>query len=478
MRLEMKVAEAGRMGKNGAVAECGGIEISQLISALSFALDLTEGQPMGHAARACMLGMRLAQTAGLEERAMEDLYYALLLKDAGCSSNASKMFHLLGTDEIRAKYATKTLDWRRIGPAQLRCLLASVGTGRPLRERARAMFDIVLHSKEQTHELIHMRCERGAHIASRIGLSGETSKAIYCLDEHWDGGGHPGGLGGEAIPRMARILNLAQTLEVFHATQGPEAAIEVARQRSGRWFDPELVKVAIALDKNGQLWQGLEMEDALAEVVRMEPARSYLESSESTLDNICEAFAEVIDAKSHYTYNHSTGVTGAAVGIAKRMGLSAATVTLIRRAALLHDVGKLSVPNTILEKAGPLTPEEWDCVRRHPYYTYAVLSRITGFEELAEIAAAHHEKLDGSGYYRGLTAEQLTLPARILAVADIYDALASERPYRPALPLETVFELLDEETQRALDASCVEALREFVGSATPALAGDSIPLHD
>ena len=450
LTLAIDASHAGQMDQQ--------IQISQVISALSFALDLTEGQPMGHAARSCILGIRLARAVGLADSEQEDLYFALLLKDAGCSSNSSKMFHILGTNEIQAKGATKTLDWRRVGLAQLRYLLARVRPGSPWHQRAGAILDIALHSKQQTRQLIQMRCERGAHITRHIGLAENTAAAIYSLDEHWDGGGYPQGQSGQAIPVMARIMNLAQTLEVFHALHGPDAAIRVARRRSGCWFDPELVRAAVALDKCSQLWEGLDGGDAVAQAVAMEPARGNLQANDSTLDSICEGFAEVIDAKSHYTYDHSGGVTRAAVAIAATMGLDASRVTLIRRAALLHDIGKLSVPNTILEKPGKLTAEEWQYVGKHPYYTHAILSRISGFGELAEIAAAHHEKLDGSGYHRGLKAEQLPLEARILAVADIYDALAADRPYRAALPLDGVFGIMQRDTPHALDAGCVEAL--------------------
>ncbi len=438
------------------------IQIPQVISALSFALDLTEGQPMGHAARTCMIGMRLAKAIDLPQTAQEDLYYALLLKDAGCSSNASKVFHILGTDDIAAKNATKMLDWRRVGWGQMRYLLERTFPSRSTPERLRAIFDIARHRKQQTRDLINIRCERGAQIAERIGLAASTSHAIYSLDEHWDGGGYPDGLQGDQIPIMGRILNLAQTLEVFYTAHGPRAAIHIARKRSGRWFDPELVKAARTLAKKGDLWRGLESGDALAQVVAMEPPQRYLVASDTTIDNICAAFADVIDAKSHFTYSHSTGVMRAAVGMAQTFGLDPATTTLIRRAALLHDVGKLSVPNTVLEKPGKPTPEEWEMIRKHPYYTHAILSRITGFEQLAEVAASHHEKLNGSGYYRGLAGPQLSRPARILMVADIFDALAADRPYRAALPLDNVFKILRNETPHELDLDCFEALRYFV----------------
>jgi HD-GYP domain-containing protein (c-di-GMP phosphodiesterase class II) len=132
----------------------------------------------------------------------------------------------------------------------------------------------------------------------------------------------------------------------------------------------------------------------------------------------------------------------------------------MRRAALLHDIGKLSVPNSILEKPGSLDAGEWEVVKQHPYYSYEILRRVTGFEELSEVAAAHHEKLDGSGYFRHFRADQLSLEARILVVSDIFDALSAKRPYRDALPLEKVFEIIRKDAPRALDAQCVEALVE------------------
>jgi putative nucleotidyltransferase with HDIG domain len=186
------------------------------------------------------------------------------------------------------------------------------------------------------------------------------------------------------------------------------------------------------------------------------------------MDDICMAFAEVVDAKSPFTYRHSTGVADAAVAMARTLGLVEEPVTMIRWAALLHDIGKLSVPNSILEKPAKLEPEEWAVVKRHPYYSYEVLRRIPGFNQLSEVAASHHERLDGKGYFRSYGAQQLDLPSRILAVADVYDALAAKRPYRDALPLETVLGIMKKESPHALDAGCLEALGTATeGSAQP-----------
>jgi putative nucleotidyltransferase with HDIG domain len=439
------------------------IRVSEVISSLSFALDLTEGQPLGHSIRSCIFGMHIAREIGLPLDAQGDLYYALLMKDAGCSTNASRMFQILGTDDIQAKRDVKTTDWTRVGWESLEYALSHVRTGAPFLDRVRAVFDLALNHKKNSRQLVQIRCERGAAIAHRIGLSEATAAAIHSLDELWNGSGHPNGLRGKEIPLLARILSLAQTVDVFYSAYDAAAAVKVAEERSGRWFDPDLVKGFCSVSKNESLWT--DVEDARTKVIDLEPRHDLLASDEATLDNICLAFADVIDAKSPFTYRHSTGVAGAAVAIARTLSLSEPEVTLIRRSALLHDIGKLSVSNAILDKPDKLTEAEWEVVRKHPAYSYEILRRIPNFQDLSEIAASHHEKLDGTGYFRGMTADKLSLPARILVVSDIYDALAAKRPYRDALPLEQVLEIMQRDSPRALDGTCLEALKCSVSTA-------------
>jgi putative nucleotidyltransferase with HDIG domain len=288
------------------------------------------------------------------------------------------------------------------------------------------------------------------------------------LDEHWNGRGYPGGLRKTEIPFFARIVNLAQTLDVFLTARGPADAIDAARRRSGRWFDPDLVQAAASLANSGALWEGLEKKELLDDVAALEPEQRRLTATQDTIDNICVALAEVIDAKSPFTYRHSNGVAEAALEIARWFGMSPRDMKLLRRAALLHDVGKLSVSNAILEKPGKLAADEWKVVRDHPYYTLEILKRIPGFEPICEDAAAHHERLDGSGYWRGWGTDQLSFVARILAVADVFDALHAKRPYRDSLPLEKVFAIMREDAPRALDLPCVEALIAAKTNSEPA----------
>ena len=379
-----------------------------------------------HGARGAELRLRdvhRAREIGLSPEAQGDLYYALLMKDAGCSTNASRMFQILGTDDIKAKRDLKTTDWTLLGWESLEYGLSHVRTGAPFLERIRALFDTVFHQERNAKELVQIRCERGASIARRIGLSDATACAIHSLDELWNGSGQPEGLRGEEIPLFARIMNLAQTVDVFCTVYGRKAALDIAKKRSRRWFDPDLVRALHSAAKKEALWA--DVDDAARKVIQLEPHQDLLPADEATLDRICLAFADVIDAKSPFTYRHSTGVAGAAVAIAKALEMSASEVTLIRRAALLHDIGKLSVPNTILDKPAKLTVEEWSVVQRHPYYSYEILRRIPSFADLSEIAASHHEKLNGTGYFRGLTADRL--PCRLAFWSFLISTMRSQR---------------------------------------------------
>ncbi len=432
------------------------VRASEVISALSYALDLTEGQTMGHTLQTCLVGMRLARAITLPDTQQADLYYALLLKDAGCSSNASKLFHIMGTDEIKAKGNLKDKDWTRNSLDSVKYAFDHVATNKPLIERLRTLLRVAASQQKDSRDLVNIRCERGASIARRMGFSLAVAEGIASLDEHWNGGGYPMGLKGEEIPLFSRIMNLAQTLAVFWTVGGPKAARDVLKSRSGRWFDPELVRAAQAL--GAPLYAGLESQDLIVAVSAVEPVALELHMDGEALDGVCEAFAEVIDAKSPFTFMHSRGVARAAVAAGTQLGLSQHEIVDLRRAALLHDIGKLSVPNTILEKPGKLDDAEWAVVRKHPQYTLEILKRVPGFETLSEVAAAHHEKLDGSGYFRGWGARQMDTHMRILAVADIYDALAAARPYRGPLPRDTVFSIMGKDAPHALDAECLAAL--------------------
>jgi HD-GYP domain-containing protein (c-di-GMP phosphodiesterase class II) len=256
-------------------------------------------------------------------------------------------------------------------------------------------------------------------------------------------------------------MNLAQTIEVFATLNGPDDAFKVARERWGTWFDPAMVNSIAPLERDSELWSCMEDGSAKEKVAKMQPGGDSRVVDDAEIDTICGAFAAVIDAKSPYTHDHSQRVTEFAVSIGTALGLEKDDLRVLRRAGLLHDIGKLGVPNSILDKPGKLTAMEWETVRLHPYYTQRILERISGFEHLAFIASTHHEKLDGSGYYRNLRGSQLPTESRALVVADIFDALFSIRPYRAAMPLEKVLEIMSKDVPHALDAECFDVLKSL-----------------
>ncbi len=377
------------------------LRVAEVVSALSQALDLGSGSTAWHSVRTCILAMRIAAELKLAENSQDELYYGSLLKDAG-SSGAS----------------------------------------------AQAYGDSAFG------------CGQGATLARLMGLPQTTAAGIAALNEHWNGHGNPRGLKGGEIPLVSRIMLLAQTLDVFFTTSGPEAAIGAITQKSGLWFDPAVVKAARSLARRGKLWADLTGANLPRIALELEPGRRTTANGHVNLESICQAFAAIVDAKSSFTYNHSNGVANVALAIAKKLELDNSRVLLLRHAALLHDLGKMAVPNEILQKRGKLDDAEWQLIRSHPEHTRRILQSIRGFEEVGEVAAAHHERLDGSGYFRGFTGRQLALESRILAVADVFDALSASRPYRKAIPREKVLAIIRKGSPHAFDAMCLEALEQ------------------
>jgi HD-GYP domain-containing protein (c-di-GMP phosphodiesterase class II) len=441
------------------------IDMPEIISALSFALDLTEGAVAGHALRSCVLGMRIAAEARLNEFQQSDLYFALLLKDVGCSSNSARMCQIVGGGDDRAlKAGVKLEDWTQPGKPKLSTLKLMWNNVLPdgnALERVLRIAQIGRAQHKNNEEMIGLRCDRGAKIVAKIGLGQATAEAVRCLDEHWDGTGYPSGWRGDRIPLLARIAAVAQHLDVFATEKGTEQAILVLEERSGKWFDPELVRVAVSLHKRGKLWSNClagDSEGTTRDTVLAYQPSDTVPLGADKIDNICEAFSDVVDAKSPFTSRHSMGVAEAALTIANSMGLSADRTKLIHRAALLHDLGKLRVPNSILDKPSKLTNEEFGVVKEHPALTQQILERIPSFRLMAHIAGAHHEKLDGTGYPNHLSAAELSLESRIIAVADVYAALSEERPYRESLDLGQVSAIMRKDIPTKLDPECFEAL--------------------
>ncbi len=440
------------------------VPVSDVFAALSYALDLTEGQPMGHALRTCLIAMELGGRLGLPLRLRRDLYFAALLKDAGCSSNAARVFSLFGGDDRQAKGARMQVDWSNYFRAAFYAM-AHAAPGGSWFSRARRIAELARVGPRIAAELVEIRCRRGAEIVMQLGLGSGAASAVRALDEHWDGRGHPRSLSGDEIPIVARILTLAQTLEVFAMRGGVEHGLAVVRERAGKWFDPLVVAACAGLERDLAGWCALETKALQARVVESEPGGAALLAGPRLLDRIAEVFAEIVDAKSPFTGAHSQRMARLAAGVARELGWEREAVAEVRRAGLLHDLGKLTVPNTILDKPSPLTASEWEVMRMHALFTERILEHVRGFEWLAFASASHHERLDGSGYCRGLHGDQVPGLARVLAVADVFDALSTRRPYRPALGPDEALVFIERDRGIGLCPDAMDALVRTLGDA-------------
>jgi HD-GYP domain-containing protein (c-di-GMP phosphodiesterase class II) len=442
------------------------LSLAELIGALSHALDLTEGQPRGHSQRCCWIGLKLGEAIGFSQEELSDLYYALLLKDLGCSSNAARICQLYLADDRNFKQDFKLIDGSL--PQALRFVLGHTGLSAPMAERFRAIVNILRNGGEISRDLIEARCHRGAEIAKLMRFSPAVCGTILCLDEHWDGKGKPEGLDRRNVPQSSQIALLAQVADVFFMSNGRAASIKEIEARANTWFDPTLVDVFSALAEDEQFWTGLAAADLSKQVMALEPSHIRRVANEDYLDDVSFGFAKVIDAKSSFTAGHSERVALFADLIAEDLGFDAPSRRVLRRAALLHDIGKLGVSNTILDKPGKLTDEEFAQIAKHPIYSGEILSGIASMSALAEVGLGHHEKLDGTGYPRGLRGDQISLPTRIVTVADVFDALTAGRPYRGRMPVSEALTIMRPQVGTSFDGDCFAALERAMTTAIAA----------
>jgi putative nucleotidyltransferase with HDIG domain len=440
-------------GNRSARARPSEFRLSEVLSGLSYALDLTEGQRPGHSLRTCAIGIRLANVIGLPASQRPALFYGLLMKNLGCSTNASQFAALSSADGASALES-------------FQFAAANVAPGHFWLRRLRQALVVLSHGADGAREVVLERCERGAEIAAVLQLPEETADAIRALDEHWDGAGQPYGKKGDAIPLLARLLSLAQALEVHVSEFGIRSAYDMARSGRGSRFDPDLVDALTDLRSDEHFWGPLEetnVERLLASVGPKDPGDPI---DDDRVDLVAEAFAGVIDAKSPWTYRHSTGVARISVQMGYAMNLPLDRLRTLYRAALLHDLGKLGVSSLILDKPNPLTDCETLVMRQHTEHTHQILTRIGCLRHLAEMAASHHERVDGRGYHRGLSEADLPLESKILCTADIADALLCARPYRRALDPDHALDVLSREVGATIDPECYAAVTRVLHGRT------------
>ena len=433
--------------------------LAEVVAAISLATDLGMGQPLEHALRTCVLAMRLADQAGVGAGERPVVYYTALLRYLGCTGESHEMSAAFG-DEIAARAAFATID-PGSARAQLGWMARHAGAGSGLPRRGAALAGALAAGRSGAREIYAASCEVARRLAERLGLPGEVQIALREAFERWDGKGFPAGLSGERISLGSRLVAIARDADVFHRAAGLEAAVEVVAARAGGAYDPGLAETfcrsagtVMAAAGEGSAWEA-----ALA--AEPPPHRSV---SEERLDEICRAIADFVDIKSPWTLGHSSGVAELAEAAAWRLGFTAEEVAALRRAALVHDLGRVGIPNSIWERPGSLTPDERERVRLHAYLTERVLAHAPALAPLGAVAGLHHERLDGSGYHRACGASSLPAPARVLAAADVYHALTEARPHRPARsPDEAAGTLQEEVTAGRLDATAAEAVLHAAG---------------
>jgi HD-GYP domain-containing protein (c-di-GMP phosphodiesterase class II) len=444
--------------------EGGSVRAAEVIAALSLATDLGIAVPLEHGLHSTLFAMRLAERLRVDAEAASQTYYACLLFYVGCTANADVAADIFGADESLTRYATPARFGSRAEMAAgfLRAVAPPGGT--PF-VRARQLAHGLPRVAVVFREHLAASCEVAHMLTDRLGLPRAVGALFSHVAERWDGKGQPGRAKKDEIPLPVRIVHVARDAAFQRMLGGDAFAARVVGERAGHAFDPAVASVLLdeaaeilALDATVSAWEA---------TLACEP-RAHLKLEGEALDRALAAVGDFTDLVSPYLVGHTAGVAELAAGAGELCRLAPAEVTALRRAGLVHDLGRVAVPVRIWQKQGPLTADEWERVRLHPYYTERVLAHSPFLAELARVASSHHERLDGSGYHRGLTAVTLTPPARLLAAADAYHAMIEPRPHRVPLSPERAAETLTEESRAGLfDPDAVAAVLEAAGQRVP-----------
>ena len=439
------------------------IRAAEIVGALSLATDLGTGQPLEHALRTTVFAVRLGELAAASAQELADTYYAALLHSSGCTSDGHEAAQLYGDDIVpRAAFALVDPGYME---EVVRFLRAHVGRGLPEEERAGLIEHVLAHGIPVARQTFAMHCEVAQHFARWLGFSAGTEAALEHVFERWDGVGFPGVVRGEAIPVPMRILHVARDISVFLTAAGAAEACRVIERRSGTAYDPRLADLAVR--HFDELLAELDETRIWEQALEIEPFPKVWMAGER-VDASFLAIAAFTNLKSPWLREHSTSVAELAEAAAWRAGLPAESVTLLRRAALAHDLGRVGVSNAIWEKPGPLGFGEWERVRLHPHFSERAFAQSPALAPIGLLAGSHHERLDGSGYHRGVKGPALDQAVRILAAADAYTAMREARPYRPALDALTVeVELMREAREGLLDPEAVDAVLAAAGHRVP-----------
>jgi putative nucleotidyltransferase with HDIG domain len=429
----------------------------EILAGLSGALDLAEGHEPGHALRTCFLAMRIADAMQLPHRGRADVFYTALLKDAGSSTNASAMSSVSGLSDIDLKRGMAHLDGAE-ALADLRFAASHPAEPSPL-GRLKRVAQVALRERGARRAFLALRADGGAGVARELGFSDSICEAVHGVRERWDGRGEPARLTGGEIPQAARIVAVAEAAITLLARSDERTAEKLLKARRKHWYDPDAVDMFLGMARLG-LWRELEAPDLFARTMALESEHRVRMSNPTDIDWIAVTFAGIVDAKSPLDARHSLRVGNLASLVALQLGFEDPLLTDIRRAGLLHDLGKLGIPNTILDRTAPLDADERSVLASHAALGAEVLRSVPLLRVSAELVAHHHDALDGSGF-AGLVGEA-AVAARIVAVADLFDSLTAERPYPHPIAPERALEILGASGGDAHLPSVVRALKQVL----------------
>jgi HD-GYP domain-containing protein (c-di-GMP phosphodiesterase class II) len=435
-----------------------GVRLAELVAALSLATDLGLGQPQQHIIRQTLIALRVAELEGMSEQERAAIFYVSLLAWVGCVADAHEMGNWFG-DDMKVRSDSYLVDLT--GVPMMRFMLGHVGSGSSPIRRLTMIGKFLAGGSKEVRASMTSHCEASGDLSLRLGLGPEVRDPLQQAFERWDGKGSPAQLVGNQIAPIMRIVQIANDVEMLHRLGGVDAASEMLRSRRGTEFDPRLVDgfCAHAADLLASLDE-LDGWDTL--IGGHDPLEREL--TEPELDVALEAFADYADVKSPYRLGHSRGVAQLAATAAGTVGLPRNDVFLVQRAGMVHDVGTIGVSASILDKPGRLTGAERERIRTHPYLTARTFSKPAALGAIGQLAALHHERMDGSGYPSGLSADGLPMTARVIAAADVYHALLEPRPHRNALPPEQARDVLTAEvTSGRLDGDAVRAVLDAAG---------------
>lgn len=429
---------------------------TDLLAALSVAIDLGLGQPMDHMLRSAVIGSRLAERLDLTEDDRTTVFYCCLMMWIGCHADSHEYTQWFG-DDIAVRHDSYFVDWS--GIAYQRFLLRNIGRSSPLPHRARLVAKLLVDARGNLGGMVQSHCLSASLLADDIGLGTAVGAALPYTFERWDGGGLPNGAAGTVIPVAMRVAQVADVAEVHHRVNGLDGAVDEVRRRSGTQFDPAVVDVFIACAD--ELLHNLDDAWSAAADAAPDPGTPM---TDAELDDLLRAMGDFVDLKCPFTLGHSRAVADIAAAAARGAGLPPSEVDVIRRAAHVHDLGRIGVSNRVWEKRSPLTNAERERVHMHPFLTGRILARVGGLEAVRAVAVNHHERLDGSGYPNGLRGPDLSTGDRILAAAESYCSYTEPRPYRAAdSPTDAANRLRTEVRAGRLDGPAAEAVLEAAG---------------